>query len=169
VKRFAKGSFINTTGVELITNYGVMKGCVRKYIVKGDRDCTIGFLLEGDTIQNCKSNQYGELNFMYQCMEDTILSTMNEEHRDLILDRFPFLHQAYTESVEIEMHKLNLELAHYISSTPEERYLHLLSIKADLFNRVPAYYIASYLGIKPESLSRIRRRIFEKQKLHLVD
>ena len=42
--------------------------------------------------------------------------------------------------------------------TPEERYYNLLEHKPNLINRVPQYLIAQYLGIKPESLSRIRKR-----------
>jgi DNA-binding MarR family transcriptional regulator len=44
-------------------------------------------------------------------------------------------------------------------SSPEERYLALLKNRPDLIQRVPQHQIASYLGIKPESLSRIRKRI----------
>ncbi len=42
---------------------------------------------------------------------------------------------------------------------PEQRYLNLLSQRPELVQRIPQHYIASYLGIKPETLSRIRKRI----------
>jgi CRP-like cAMP-binding protein len=47
---------------------------------------------------------------------------------------------------------------------PEERFVKLLDKQPDLFQRVPQKYIANFLGISPESLSRIRKRIFLKQK-----
>ena len=45
---------------------------------------------------------------------------------------------------------------------PEERYLNLLKQRPELFERIPQHYIASYLGLQPQSLSRIRKRIFDK-------
>jgi CRP/FNR family transcriptional regulator, anaerobic regulatory protein len=45
---------------------------------------------------------------------------------------------------------------------PEERYLNLLKQRPELFERIPQHFLASYLGIQPQSLSRIRKRIFDK-------
>lgn len=44
--------------------------------------------------------------------------------------------------------------------SPEERYILLMKSRPGILNRIPLVYISSYLGITPESLSRIRRRIF---------
>jgi CRP/FNR family transcriptional regulator, anaerobic regulatory protein len=46
-----------------------------------------------------------------------------------------------------------------LTESPEERYLKLLKERPQLIQRVPQHYIASYLGIKPQSLSRIRKRL----------
>ncbi|MCB0630971.1 MAG: hypothetical protein R2824_10255 [Saprospiraceae bacterium] len=46
-----------------------------------------------------------------------------------------------------------------IHSTPKDRYLHLLDNRPELLDRVPQYQLASFIGVKPESLNRIRRRI----------
>lgn len=45
---------------------------------------------------------------------------------------------------------------------PDERYLYLIKQRPELMERIPQHYIASYLGIQPQSLSRIRKRIFDK-------
>jgi CRP-like cAMP-binding protein len=49
----------------------------------------------------------------------------------------------------------------FITQTPEERYLQLLSTGREILQRMPQHYIANYLGITPVSLSRIRKRILE--------
>jgi CRP/FNR family transcriptional regulator, anaerobic regulatory protein len=47
--------------------------------------------------------------------------------------------------------------------TAEERYLNLIKARPKVFERIPQHYIASYLGIKPPSLSRIRKRILDAE------
>ncbi len=60
------------------------------------------------------------------------------------------------ENAFLSISKLNQMLT---NEEPEQRYLNLLSQRPELVQRIPQHYIASYLGIKPESLSRIRKRI----------
>lgn len=50
------------------------------------------------------------------------------------------------------------------SDKPEVRFQNLLKTNPDLFQRVPQKYIANFLGVSPESLSRIRSRVLSKQK-----
>jgi len=51
-----------------------------------------------------------------------------------------------------------------LSESPEERYLNLIQQRPKVIDRVPLHYIASYLGIKPESLSRIRKRLYDARQ-----
>jgi len=60
------------------------------------------------------------------------------------------------------MSKYQESLMTYKLTTPEDRYLNLLKSRPDLIQRVPQYQLASYLGVKPESLSRIRKRLSKK-------
>lgn len=53
-------------------------------------------------------------------------------------------------------------MSSYTTDTAEQRYLKLLKSRPDLFQKIPQYQIASYVGVKPESLSRIRKRIAHK-------
>jgi CRP-like cAMP-binding protein len=57
------------------------------------------------------------------------------------------------------------EIAMSLSSDkPEERFVNLMKKQPDLFQKLPQKYIANFLGISPESLSRIRNRIYNKEK-----
>jgi CRP/FNR family transcriptional regulator, anaerobic regulatory protein len=60
------------------------------------------------------------------------------------------------ENAFLSLSRLNQMLT---NEEPEERYLNLFKTRPEIVERIPQHYIASYLGIKPESLSRIRKRI----------
>jgi DNA-binding MarR family transcriptional regulator len=59
--------------------------------------------------------------------------------------------------------KQQVDFDAFKTSSPEQRYLNLIDKRPDLIQRVPQHQLASYLGIKPQSLSRLRARILEKK------
>jgi hypothetical protein len=67
-----------------------------------------------------------------------------------------FNEQLFTES--------QIKFEQYFTLSPQKRYLKLLDTRPDLCQRVPQYMLASYLGIKPESLSRIRKKMLTQRK-----
>ncbi|WP_153797579.1 Crp/Fnr family transcriptional regulator [Foetidibacter luteolus] len=82
------------------------------------------------------------------------LQQLYQKHRSA--ERFGRLMAEYLVScLEDRMHSLLLK-------TPEERYLKTLTDHSIYFERVPQHYIASYLGVAPESLSRIRKRVMQR-------
>lgn len=54
-------------------------------------------------------------------------------------------------------------IASFVTKSAEERYVDLLNTQGELFQRVPQQYIASFLGVSPETLSRIKTRVFNKR------
>jgi CRP-like cAMP-binding protein len=54
-------------------------------------------------------------------------------------------------------------LSSFLTQTPELRYINLQKSRPDILQRVSQYHIASYIGVKPESLSRIRKRLAENR------
>jgi CRP-like cAMP-binding protein len=75
-----------------------------------------------------------------------------------MLAEHPELKEVCLAMSELMAEKLQANLARYRTSSPQERYVDLAKRRPDLLQRIPQYQIASYLGVKPESLSRIRRR-----------
>ena len=61
--------------------------------------------------------------------------------------------------IEQNLGKVQEEFSTFIASTPEERFMTLLLERPQLIDRVPQHQLASYLGITPESLSRIKKRM----------
>jgi CRP-like cAMP-binding protein len=65
--------------------------------------------------------------------------------------------------VEYDFGRTQNTLAKIITSSPEQRYMNLIDERPELLQRVPQHIIASFLGITPESLSRIRKRLAQKK------
>ena len=63
--------------------------------------------------------------------------------------------------IEAERSKYQEMLISYITDSPEQRYNNLVKYRPELIQRVPQHHLASYIGVKPESLSRIRKRILK--------
>ena len=143
----------------------ISAGSVRHFHVKNgdEKTCDISFSTMWVTdFQSFTHNSVSIMNL--QAMEDTTV----------FLIRKPDLYRLYKECSKYEtfgrMMAENVaqratEIAMSLSSEkPEERFQNLLKKQPDLFQRIPQKYIANFLGISPESLSRIQKRIYENQK-----
>jgi CRP-like cAMP-binding protein len=100
--------------------------------------------------------------FYLSCVEDVIVTIGTPEDEVAFFEKFPRLEPAKNLAIEEELGKTMDQFTSYLLNSPEERYLNLLKTRADLLDRVPQYQLASYLGVTPESLSRIRKRIMLK-------
>lgn len=77
--------------------------------------------------------------------------------------KFPKFDMMCRKLSEELLAKERIDFDEFKTSSPEQRYQTLLQKRPDLIQRVPQHQLASYLGIKPQSLSRLRARIFEKR------
>lgn len=160
LKTFKKGSFLLKEGQVLSHIYYNLKGCVREYYLKDAEEKTINFYTEGDTITNTSSYILRVPAKHYlECIEDTTLTVMSYQNDMEFSKRFPRFGLLCKEKTEVQLGHLQDITAEYMVSTPEERYLKLVETRPDLLNRVPQYQLASYVGVTPESLSRIRNRL----------
>lgn len=142
--------------------YFVLKGCVRKYLLKEGEDKTIEFYTEEQSVVPSNYGTSNPSDCFFECSEDTVVCVGNPE-----LEREAFAKYPQLESLSrIIAEKLLLgqqeTLAQFKSASPEERYLELLKTRSDLIQRAPLHQIATYLGMQPESLSRIRKRIVKR-------
>ena len=96
------------------------------------------------------------------CAEDCSLTVGSKEKELQMIEKFPKLEPIIRSEMEKNAGIAQEEMATFISSSPEERYLNLIKNRPKLLNRVPQHQIASFLGMKPESLSRLRKRIVSK-------
>lgn len=163
IKSFKKGDHILKEGEFSAKSYSVVSGCVRQYYLVDGAEKTTFFYTEGDTIfsPNTTSEKIPSKYYL-TCVEYSTLSITTLENQEEMFKRFPMLEALSRNSLQTELVNYQEMLATYITTSPEERYLNLLKFRPELLNRVPQYQLASYLGVTPESLSRIRKRIFLK-------
>lgn len=159
VKEFKKNTVLLKEGELCNECYFVLKGLIRSYYVKDGDEVTTDFHIEEQAATpSCYGT--GKPSELYlECMEDTIAMIGTPALEDSLLKQYPVLEtmsRIMTDKI-MAAYKEHLDL--FKLASPEERYLHLVKNNPALIQRVPQYYIAAYLGMKPESLSRIRRRL----------
>ena len=99
-----------------------------------------------------------------KAMEDSELIELHYDKVQILYDHFP-VWQKYGRLMAENLFLVLAERTHrLLYHTPEENYLKLLQDRPDIIERMPQHYIASYLGIQPESLSRIRKRLMELKR-----
>jgi CRP-like cAMP-binding protein len=164
IKTFKKGSFLLKEGQIASYAYFNLKGCVREYYLKDGEEKTISFYIEGDDVAENSSYvlQVPSKHYL-ECLEDTTLTVVSYQNDKAFKKRFPRLGTRCYETMEEQLGEFQNIAAEYIVSTPEERYLKLVETRPDLLNRVPQYQLASYIGVTPESLSRIRNRLYVRR------
>lgn len=143
--------------------YFVLKGCLRQYTLEDGVEKTIAFYTEDQAINFFTSkNSQTPSGSSLATLEDALLLIGNPEEEMEMYAKFPKLERIAQAMVEQEFGKTQDAFASFITSSPEQRYLNLLNERPDLVQRVPQRLLASYLGMTPESLSRIRKRIITK-------
>lgn len=145
-------------------NFFVLKGCIRVYYIIDGEEKTTAFYteLEGLT-PHCVINNTPS-DYFVDCVEDCILVISNSEMSEEVNRKFPKFDTMCRILSEELVAKTQIDFDEFKTSSPEQRYLNLLQKRPDLIQRVPQYQLASYLGIKPQSLSRLRARILKKSK-----
>ncbi|BDS12309.1 Crp/Fnr family transcriptional regulator [Aureispira anguillae] len=163
IKRYKKDEIIFSEGEVARTIYFVLDGCVRLfYNVKGNYK-TAFFYTEGKFICAGESYNLGTpARENYQAIEDTVLVHFDKKMNEELVHQFPVFGDLALIVTEQELIAYQKILASFITKSPEERYLELLAENGALFLRVQQQYIASYLGVTPETLSRIKKRIAQK-------
>ncbi len=159
-----KGTALLKEGQKSNDGYFVLKGCIRTYYILGGEEKTTAFYTEMEGLTPHCVIKKAPSEYYISCVEDTILIVTNPDMEADSFNKFPKFESLCRVLSEELLAKQQINFAEFKTSSPEQRYLNLLQKRPDLIQRVPQHQLASYLGIKPQSLSRLRARIFEKSK-----
>jgi CRP-like cAMP-binding protein len=168
IKKVKKGELLLRNGDSSDSFYHVVKGCLRSYTIdtKG-KEHVIQFAPEDWIITDQESfitqNALSILNI--DALEDSEIKVLKRppseelirlDHDTLAEMNLKLLRRTYV---------LQKRIISLLSATAEERYLDFIKLYPGLVQRIPQKMIASYLGVTPEGLSRVRKEIVKKSKL----
>lgn len=163
LKEFAKGYVLISEGQYFTSSFHVVTGLVRQFRVINGSEVTSSFYSDDEFIApSTYASRETPSHFTFICSEASQINVVSYEQERAICDRFPHFEKMCRSNTEKQLVEYQRKFSRFIASTPEERYRTLMEERPDLLNRVAQYHLSSYLGIKPESLSRIRKRIAEK-------
>ena len=139
----------------------VEKGALKEYSVdENGNEQIIQFATEGWTISDLYSFLTGEpATYNIDAVEDTELVLINKSAHEELLSKLSKYESYIRLQVTGAYLALQKRLTAVLSLSPEERYNNLLQLYPDLVQRFPQHMIASHMGLTPETLSRIRRKL----------
>ncbi len=165
VKTLKKKAYLLEEG-EICNFIGfIAEGSIRHFHLKNGHEKTFDISFENTWVTNFQSFTHGTSCLInLQAMENTTLLIIQKESLYKLYkqcSKYETLGRLMAEEAAQRATEIAMSLS---SDKPEERFQQLLKKQPNLFQRVPQKYIANFLGISPESLSRIRNRILKKLK-----
>lgn len=137
----------------------IESGCVRSWFNNEGDDITFQFFFEGSFVSSFESFRKSKPSlFNLETIEPTILHVIHRDDLATAAANFPELKDAVNEFLSSRLYHYQKLFLSRIKNSPQRRYEELIKENPEIFKRVPHHYIASYLGITPVSLSRIRNK-----------
>lgn len=162
-KVIPKGTTIKHIGDEAKTVGIVLDGIIRSYYIDNDgNDITRGFSIVGRMAMDEGMIGYDEHICMWETIEDSTLMIFEVNKLKALINGNENLKSIWINLLEgVLRYKMYRENG-FLVENATERYLHFRKLYSQLIGRIPQKYIATYLGIAPESLSRIRKAMKEE-------
>jgi CRP-like cAMP-binding protein len=137
----------------------IKKGCIRLWFNNNGKEVTFQFFFEGQGISSVESFRSNEPSlFNIETIEPCTVLVISRKDFLAILDASPEISKSVDEHIFERLILYQHLFLSRIKDTPQKRYEDLIKNYPEILQRVPQHYIASYLGMTPVSLSRIRNR-----------
>ena len=161
-RHYKKNEHVYMAGDVVKHSIFVLKGCFRNYMANEQGKEHIIFFAEerwwaGDLV-SMRSKEPTSLSL--QALEYSEVLTLSAQNWEYAFANFTWFASMHAKGHQRWTSKLQQMMANAATETAEEKYLRMLRERPSLLQRVPQYYIALYLGITPETLSRIRKKIY---------
>ena len=162
VKNVAKKTILLHEGEVCNFEAFVIKGCLRKYYIDGNgHEVVLQFAIENSWISDISFSIYETKpsQVFIETLEDCELFTFSPETKEALFLRAPRFERAFRILMQRNLSVTQNRLFSTIAKTASEKYQDFLEQYPTIPQRVAQHYIASYLGISAEFLSKVRARI----------
>lgn len=165
IKEFKKNEIVLREGEVSDCTFFVEKGLLRMYSIdKAGKEHVIQFAPENWLLSDTTSQLLNEKSrFFIEAIEDSTVVVTREGFFENLSKIYPDVAEKNQRLMFNHIKNLQNRVNALISTTAEERYMDFLTKYPNLMLRVPQWMVASYLGITPESLSRVRKELAKKK------
>lgn len=164
LKKVAKNELLLSEGEICMDTFFVEKGLLRMYSLdRNGKEHIIQFAPENWLISDRSSLNFNQKSKYYiEAIEDSEVFLLSKDFFTNMVEKFP--QTAENNDMLLQKHIRNLQnrVNSLLADTAEERYMTFIKMYPDILLRVPQWMVASYLGITPESLSRVRKELARK-------
>lgn len=160
-KKILRKEFLIQPGDKVDSEYYVVKGCLKAYYRdQAGEDHIIQFAIEDWWISDFEAFFKETPAELYvEAIEDSVLLKLDKATLELLYQRIPKFERFFRLKITNAFVTLRTRILSSLQKTGKERYLEFCKTYPKIEKRVPNYHIANYLGLKPESLSRIRKEL----------
>lgn len=156
---FKKGAILIAEGDICTSLYLIRQGAVRAYIKEGGQEITIWVCAEGEIVTSIRGffsrkpvREYVEV------IEDSVLIAADYKDIERMFERYPETNIMGRKLLELYYQDAEERAITARMPRAESKYSYFVAHKGFLLNRIPLKYIASYLGMTLETLSRMRNK-----------
>ncbi|MEM7368677.1 MAG: Crp/Fnr family transcriptional regulator [Bacteroidota bacterium] len=145
--------------------YFINRGCLRFYYITEDGKEITGFIFQEGMFAGSHESFFSQIPSVQvvECLEASELIVFSYDGLHQLFEEVPKMNVLMRKLLSQRMAYAQKVVASLIMLKPEERYSSMLDLHPELVNRIPQQVLATYLGITPVSLSRIRKRIMDQK------
>ncbi len=161
INKVSSKTILLSEGEKATRLFLVIRGCLRTYFIKENgTEITSQFFMENQMVSSFESVMTGRPSRAYiDAIEDSTIGIIPIKSLEKIIVESGPVREYFDGYLMTRLLYYMNQHASFILDSPEKRYVRLIKENPELVSRLPQQYIASYLGITPVSLSRIRARI----------
>ena len=160
-KKLKRLEVLHFTNVACNNIYFIESGIIRYYQMDDGKEVTGGFFFKGEWYADLFSFfSNSDTKQTAQALEDSTLLFISKQDLDKLYKEIPKTERFGRIIAEQTLVGLRNKMDDHTLLNAKERYLNLIKRNPIIIKKIPQHYIASYLGIKPQSLSRIRKNLY---------
>ncbi len=164
-KEIKKNGFLFREGEVCKDLVFVYKGCLRLYYIKEGIDISVWFAFENSSAIDVSSFiSAAPSNYFLQAIEDSEILYLSKNEIESFYDKYPKIEAVMRNYWEDAILQLIKRFTSLQTESAEKRYLNLIA-KGKYMQKIPQKYLASFIGVTPTSLSRIRKNLSGSDKL----